>query len=103
MNAGTLALAALGLPFCSFVLLAVVPPLRRAGRVAGALSIAAIGASLLASLVLWRTLPRESVELTWPWLPAAGGAPATGRTLLGPLAASTVRPGGPRSFPLPPL
>src|SRR3972149_695795 len=87
MNAGTLALAALGLPFCSFVLLAVVPPLRRAGRVAGAPSIAPIGGSLLASLVLGRTLPRESVELTWPWLPAEGGPMATVGILVGHLAA----------------
>src|SRR3989338_909528 len=88
MNAGTLALAALGLPFCSFLLLAVVPPLRRAGRAAGALSIAAIGGSLLASLVLGRTLPRESVELTWPWLPAEGGPMATVGILVDHLAAS---------------
>ncbi len=88
MNAGTLALAALGLPFCSFVLLAVVPPLRRAGRAAGALSIAAIGGSLLASLVLWRTLPGESVELTWTWLPAEGGPMASVGVLVDHLAAS---------------
>ena len=87
MNAGTLALAALGLPFCAFVLLAVVPPLRRAGRAAGALSIAAIGGSLLASLVLWRTLPRESVELTWTWLPAEAGPMASVGILVDPLSA----------------
>ena len=63
MNAGTLALAALGLPFCSFLLLAVVPPLRRAGRAAGALSIAAIGGSLLASLVLWCWPPFEKARV----------------------------------------
>ncbi|MBI3028359.1 MAG: NADH-quinone oxidoreductase subunit L [Candidatus Rokubacteria bacterium] len=88
MNAGTLALAALGLPFCSFVLLAVALPLRRAGRAAGALSIAAIGGSLLASLVLWRTLPGESVELTWTWLPAEGGPMATVGILVDHLTAS---------------
>ncbi|MEK6530024.1 MAG: proton-conducting transporter membrane subunit, partial [candidate division NC10 bacterium] len=88
MNAGTLALAALGLPFCAFVLLAVVPPLRRAGRAAGALSIAAIGGSLLASLVLWRTLLGESVELTWTWLPAEAGPMATVGILVDSLAAT---------------
>src|SRR3990172_8888819 len=61
--ADRLALLALGLPFCAFVLLAVLPPLRRAGRAAGALAIAAVGGSLLASLVLWRTLPGEGEPL----------------------------------------
>jgi NADH-quinone oxidoreductase subunit L len=88
IDAGTLALAALGLPFCAFVLLAMVPPLRRAGRAAGALSIVAIGGSLLASLVLWRTGPGQSVELTWTWLPAEAGPMATVGILVDSLAAT---------------
>jgi len=83
-DARTLALAALGLPFCTFVLLAVVPPLRRAGRVAGVLSIAAVGGSLLAALGLW--LGEGRVEATWSWLPAEGGPVAAVGILVDPLA-----------------
>ncbi|MFQ5946259.1 MAG: NADH-quinone oxidoreductase subunit L, partial [Anaerolineae bacterium] len=88
-GAGTLALAALALPFCAFVVIAVVTPLRRAGRVAGALSIAAVGASLLASLVVWRTFPTsgQSIELIWTWLPAVGGPLATVGILVDHVAA----------------
>ncbi len=84
-DAGTLALGALGLPFCIFVLLAVVPPLRRAGRIAGALSVAAIGGSLVAALVLWRS--GQSVEQAWSWLPAEGGPMATVGILVDDVAA----------------
>ena len=42
----------LGLPFASFVLLAVVAPLRRAGGAAGAVSIAAIAAAFLGAVVV---------------------------------------------------
>ncbi|MBI4591422.1 MAG: NADH-quinone oxidoreductase subunit L [Candidatus Rokubacteria bacterium] len=90
IDAGTLALAALGLPFGAFVLLAVVAPLRRAGRAAGALSVAAVGGSLLAALILWRTFPEagaDTVELAWSWLPAEGGALATVGVLVDSVAA----------------
>ncbi len=85
MSAGTLALAALGLPFCAFVLLAVVVPLRRAGRAAGALSIAAVGGSLVAALILWRG--GQALELQWSWLPAEGGPVATVGILVDHVAA----------------
>ena len=75
IDAVTLALVALGLPFCAFVLLAVVTPLRRAGRAAGALSIAAVGGSLLAALRLWWA--GASMEAAWSWLPAESGPVAT--------------------------
>ncbi len=84
-DAGTLALAALGLPLCAFVLLAVVAPLRRAGKAAGALGIAAIGGALVAALVLWRS--GQGVELAWSWLPAEGGPMATVGILVDPVAA----------------
>ena len=87
MNASTLALAALGLPFSSFVLLAVLTPLRRTGRAAGVLSIAAAAGSLLASLILWRTLPPQRVELQWGWLPAEGGPLASVGILVDSLSA----------------
>lgn len=85
IDAGTLALAALGLPFCAFVLLAVVVPLRRAGMAAGVLSIAAVGGSLLLAVRLWWTEAR--VEATWSWLPAEGGPVATVGILVDHLAA----------------
>jgi len=69
-----LAVLALGLPFCAFLLLAVVPPLRRAGKLAGALSIAAVFGSLAAALALWRGLPAAAVvERSWSWIPAEAG------------------------------
>src|SRR3989454_8411942 len=43
----------LGLPFASFVLLAVVAPLRRAGGAAGAVSIAAIAPAFLVAVLVW--------------------------------------------------
>ncbi len=78
-NAGPLALWALGLPFCAFVLLAIIVPLRRAGRAAGILSILAVGGSLLAALALWWTFPggRHEVEIEASWLPAEAGPLAT--------------------------
>jgi NADH-quinone oxidoreductase subunit L len=73
-----LALAALWLPFGAFVLLAVVVPLRRAGRLAGVVSIAAVGVGLLAALNLWWKLdPGGSVERSWTWIPAEAGPMAT--------------------------
>ena len=46
-----LPLLVLALPFANFVLLAVVAPLRRAGRAAGAVGIAAVAAALAGALV----------------------------------------------------
>ena len=65
----------LGAPFLAFVLLGVVAPLRRAGRLAGYVSIAGIGAALAAAiglLVRFRGAPE-----TWEfvWAPLAGLAP----------------------------
>ena len=76
-----LALAALWLPFAAFLLLAVVPLLRWTGRLAGWLSILAVGGSLAAALGVWRTLARP-VTLKWSWIPAKGGPLATVGILL---------------------
>src|SRR5262245_64713458 len=66
-----LPLAVLALPFLAFVLLAVVAPLRRAGRTAGLVSILAMALAFAAALaVRARGLV---VEATWTWLPADGG------------------------------
>ncbi|MFQ5897676.1 MAG: NADH-quinone oxidoreductase subunit L [Candidatus Methylomirabilia bacterium] len=78
---GVFALVALWLPFGAFVLLAVLRPLRHAGRTAGLLSILAVGGALLASLLAWRGLD-ELVEWSWAWLPARGEPLATVGILL---------------------
>ena len=66
-----LPLSVLALPFLAFVLLAVVAPLRRAGRAAGLVSILAMALAFAAALTVWaRGLV---VEATWTWLPADGG------------------------------
>ncbi len=83
------ALVALGLPFCAFLLLAVIPPLRRTGKPAGALSIAAAFGSLVAALVVWRALPAGSaVERSWSWIPAEAGPLASVGILADPVAAA---------------
>ncbi|OLB03514.1 MAG: hypothetical protein AUH14_13120, partial [Candidatus Rokubacteria bacterium 13_2_20CM_69_15_1] len=79
-----LPLLVLGVPFASFVLLAVVAPLRRAGRVAGGVSIGAIAVAFLGALVVWRE--GFSNEATWVWIPADEGPMATVGLLVDPLA-----------------
>src|SRR5213083_1810425 len=74
----------LGLPFASFVLLAVVAPLRRAGRAAGAVSIAAIAAAFLGAVLVWSV--GFTREATWTWIPADDGPTATVGVLVDPLA-----------------
>jgi NADH-quinone oxidoreductase subunit L len=79
-----LPLLVLAAPFVSFLLLAVVGPLRRTGRGAGVISITAIAISLVAALIGWR---RELVAVrTWGWIPADGGPIATVGVLVDPLA-----------------
>ncbi|MGH7356648.1 MAG: NADH-quinone oxidoreductase subunit L [Candidatus Rokuibacteriota bacterium] len=77
----SLALAVLGLPFAAFLLIAVVRPLRRAGRAAGAVSIAAIGAAaVLAVAARLGAVPRgatASAAATWAWIPGDGEPMAT--------------------------
>jgi NADH-quinone oxidoreductase subunit L len=71
----TSALAILGLPFASFLVLALVRPLRRSGRPAGLVSITAIGAAFVLAL---RTLAGGGrTEALWSWIPADGGPMAT--------------------------
>jgi NADH-quinone oxidoreductase subunit L len=64
-------LIALLLPALSFLVLAVVAPLRRAGRPAAWLSILCIGASLLAAGIAW--IHGGSEKVVWEWLPAHNG------------------------------
>ena len=81
MGSATLALVVLGLPFLSFLLLAVVRPLRRSAPAAAAVSIAAIAGSLLTALLIARgavvRAPSQSPSTTWSWIPADGGPMAT--------------------------
>jgi NADH-quinone oxidoreductase subunit L len=69
------ALIALLLPALSFLVLAVVAPLRRAGRAAAWVSILSIGASLLAAGLAWNHGGSERV--LWEWLPSHTGPLAT--------------------------
>ena len=76
-----LALLVLGLPFASFLLLALVRPLRRSAPVAAGVSIAATGGALVAALLTMqgaiRQAPTTSPSTTWWWIPADGGPMAT--------------------------
>src|SRR2546430_12961526 len=79
-------LLVLGLPFAAFLVLAVVAPLRRAGRAAGAVSILAAAVALVAALGVWRDGVRRT--LTWAWIPADRGPMATVGLLVGPLSSA---------------
>jgi len=91
MTPVTLALAVPALPLAAFVLLALVPPLRRTGRPAGIVSIAAMAAALVAALRLWTLAwAREArtVTATWPWIPGDGGPMATVGVMVDELSAA---------------
>jgi NADH-quinone oxidoreductase subunit L len=77
-------LSVLALPFLAFVLLAVVAPLRRAGALAGLLSIAAMTLAFAGALIVWTQ--RFVAEAKWPWIPADGGPIATVGILVDPLS-----------------
>jgi NADH-quinone oxidoreductase subunit L len=80
------ALFVLGLPCLAFVLLAAVAPLRRRGRLAAWVSIAAIAAALVTALAGWAGGARG--EARWVWIPADGGPMATVGLLLDDLSAA---------------
>ena len=82
LNVG-LPLLVLAMPFAAFLLLAVVGPLRRTGRGAGLVSIAAIAISFAAALTVWAQ--GFVAERTWAWIPADGGPIATVGVLVDPL------------------
>jgi NADH-quinone oxidoreductase subunit L len=79
-----LPLLILAMPFASFLFLAVVGPLRRTGRGAGLVSIAAIAVSFAAAVFVWRQ--GFIAERTWGWIPADGGPLATVGVLVDPLS-----------------
>jgi NADH-quinone oxidoreductase subunit L len=75
----TLALIALLLPAAAFLIIAVLPPLRRSGRPAAWFSIACMAAAFLAALLAWRAAGASAgpIHAVWPWLPGAHGPFAT--------------------------
>ena len=77
-DAGPIALVSLLLPALSFLVLALVVPLRRSGRPAAWFSIACMAGSLAAAVLAWRAVATTAeIRLTWEWLPAQGQALAT--------------------------
>jgi NADH-quinone oxidoreductase subunit L len=72
-------LAALLLPAAAFLIIAIVPPLRRSGRPAAWLSIAGAAMSLWSALQGWNIarFADQPVHAVRPWLPSAHGAFAT--------------------------
>ncbi len=83
LNVG-LPLLVLAMPFVSFLFLAIVGPLRRAGRGAGLVSIAAVAISFAAAVFVWTQ--GFVAEQTWTWIPADGGPIATVGVLVDPLS-----------------
>jgi NADH-quinone oxidoreductase subunit L len=79
-----LPLAVLGLPFASFLVLALVGPLRRTGRAAGGVSIAAMVLALAGATVMWEEGFTSTAQ--WSWLPGDGGPMATVGIMVDPLS-----------------
>ena len=76
--AGAFALVSLLLPALTFLVLAVVAPLRRLGRPAAYVSILSAAGSLATTVAAWRAHAGGDVSrLLWDWLPQQGGALAT--------------------------
>ena len=76
--AGAFALVSLLLPALTFLVLAVVAPLRRLGRPAAYVSILSAAGSLASAVAAWRAHAGGDVSrLLWDWLPQQGGALAT--------------------------
>jgi NADH-quinone oxidoreductase subunit L len=81
VGSATLALVVLALPFASFLLLALVRPLRRSAPAAATVSIAAVAGSLLAAVLTRQgagaRAGQQSPSTTWAWIPGDGGPMAT--------------------------
>lgn len=78
-NPVVLSLLALLLPAASFLLIGALAPLRRSGRPAAFLSIAAAATSLAAAIRSWQLASGsvEPIRAVWNWLPGANGPLAT--------------------------
>jgi NADH-quinone oxidoreductase subunit L len=72
--AGSLALGAWLIPGAAFLLLALVVPVRRAGRAAAGLSIVFSLGALAAAVAAWRaTVPDLARRMLWEWIPVEDG------------------------------
>jgi NADH-quinone oxidoreductase subunit L len=80
------ALQVLLFPFAAFLLLAVVTALRRNGRVAGWVSIAAAAAAAVRAVTIWMQGGRATA--TWSWIPGDGGPMATVGIMVDELSAA---------------
>ena len=82
----TLILLALLAPVASFLLIAAVPPLRRAGRPAAFVSIAAALTSLASALRNWQLSGEAAapIRAVWDWLPAEKAPLASMGVLIDP-------------------
>ena len=76
-DAGLHALIALLLPAFSFLVLAVVAPLRRLGRPAAWFSVLCAAGSLVAAAIAWNHGGDNVSRMVWTWLPSRGEALAT--------------------------
>ena len=86
-----LALVALLLPAAAFVVIGVLPPLRRAGKVAAVFSILCAATAFIFAVLAWRAVPETGTvpvsggetgtvpvfHAVWNWLPGAAGPFAT--------------------------
>ena len=81
VGSAMVAVLVLALPFASFLLLALVRPLRRSAVAAATTSITFMLAAVVGAFWLsWRSVPRallQSPSTTWTWIPADGGPMAT--------------------------
>ncbi len=81
IGAANLALLVLALPFASFLLLALVRPLRRSAPAAATVSITAMALALAGAVLTRHGSVRRAATLspstTWSWIPADGGPMAT--------------------------
>jgi NADH-quinone oxidoreductase subunit L len=75
------ALLILALPFAAFLAIGLIRPLRRSGRPAAVVSIAAMAAAFVVAVRTWMTAatvaPGTNPSRIWSWLPADGGPMAS--------------------------
>ena len=78
-NPLALVLTALLLPAAAFLIIGVLPPLRRSGRPAAWFSIACALVALIAAVLGWRAFNAAPapIHAVWPWLPGVNGPLAT--------------------------
>jgi NADH-quinone oxidoreductase subunit L len=77
MDSGLLTLVALLAPVAAFLVLAIVAPLRRAGRPGANFSILGATVSLGAAVTAWRGYDGAITRMVWDWLPSEGRPLAT--------------------------